>query len=386
MRVIHKHGGNISKAAREMGLARSTIQNRRMHAEDRGIDHNWEPEKVAPQADLSQVERMLGSGATLHAITTKIGAPVGDVLDEIDRLHSEGRHIIRRGDFYVIEKALPVGNVGDRQRFTTDSNNRIRFGISSDKHYASKYAREDVVGELYSWFAEEGIEHVLDGGNWIDGEARFNRYDIKAHGLEAQCQYLAKKLPEHPGLTTYAIAGDDHEGWYAQREGVDIGRYCEGVFRNAGREDWVNLGYMEAFFDIVNANSGMTAQGLLMHPGGGSSYAHSYRPQKIVESFAGGEKPAALFIGHYHKVGLYMIRNVWTVQMGCGQDQTPFMRKKSIDAHVAGGIIEFTQDPETGALIGCRPEFRVYYNTGYYNHRWTPHTLPTLPDRKANRE
>lgn len=55
----------------------------------------------------------------------------------------------------------------------------------------------------------------------------------------------------------------------------------------------------------------------------------------------------------------------------CGQDQTPFMRKKGLDSHVGGGIAEFTQDPKTGALVACKVEFFNYFVKGYYNNRWS---------------
>src|SRR6185312_357962 len=63
----------------------------------------------------------------------------------------------------------------------------------------------------------------------------------------------------------------------------------------------------------------------------------------------------------------------------CSQDQTPFMRKKSLEAHVGGAIIEIEQDPKTGAIVSFRPELRRYFNRAYYvaegraNNRWSGH-------------
>lgn len=387
-----KHGGNRSAAARELGIKPDTMRNlfnrwteddfKAKIAEIRG---RMKKVEESP-ADVTAVERLIsGKGATLEELTAYTKAKAGEVLDELDRLHAEGLAVVRHGDMFRIDKAPPVGNVGGFTEFVTGRDNRIKFGISCDKHYGSKYCRKDVIRELYQWFADEGVQHVLDGGNYIEGESRFNRHDLEVHGLDGQVNHLVEELPEHPGMTTYAVSGDDHEGWYAQREGIDIGRYVEATFRNAGREDWINLGYMEAYFDIVNASSGAVSKGLVMHPGGGSSYAISYALQKIIEVLEGGEKPAFLCAGHYHKLLSTTMRNVWAVLGGCAQDQTPFMRKKRIDAHIGGFVIEFEQDPETGALIMCKPEIRRWFNQGYYNHRWTPHGRPTLPSRQANR-
>src|SRR5260221_97184 len=121
-----------------------------------------------------------------------------------------------------------------------------------------------------------------------------------------------------------------------------------------------------------------------MHPGGGSSYATSYRPQMIVESLEGGEKPAVLLIGHYHKLSVNLVRNGWTLQIGCTQDQTVFMRKKNIDAHIGGMIVELEQDPRTGAIVACKTEIIRYFNASYYNERWSNSGDVVLPKRRAN--
>ena len=180
---------------------------------------------------------------------------------------------------------------------------------------------------------------------------------------------------------TYAVAGDDHEGWYGQREGVDIGKRAEQTFLENGRNDWRHIGFMEAFVSLVHAKSKASSQLLVQHPGGGSAYALSYTTQKIVESLDGGEKPAVLLCGHYHKLWFGNIRNVWCVQTGCQQDQTPFMRKKRISAHVGGCLVRLTQDPRTGAIVRCRVEIMRYFNKGYYNNRWSHAGAVELPVR-----
>jgi predicted phosphodiesterase len=166
-----------------------------------------------------------------------------------------------------------------------------------------------------------------------------------------------------------------------QDSGVDIGKYAENAFIESGRNDWIDTGYMESYMNLVHRDSGKTSKLLMMHPGGGSAYSFSYRPQKIVESLNGGEKPAVLLIGHYHKLSYNVIRNVHAIQSGTTQDQTPFMRKKGIDAHVGGGICELTQDAKTGAITSCKVEFFCYYNEGYYNNRWSHSGSVTHPKR-----
>jgi hypothetical protein len=155
------------------------------------------------------------------------------------------------------------------------------------------------------------------------------------------------------------------------------------AMNDQGREDWIDLGYMEAHVRLVNKNSGMAAVLSVIHPGGGSAYAISYAPQKIVEALDGGEKPAVMLVGHYHKMEAANIRNVWVLQTGCTQDQTPFMRKKKLAAHVGGCMVELTQDPETGAIIDFVPHMWRRFNRGYYGNRWSPFGPVTKPPRTA---
>jgi hypothetical protein len=240
-----------------------------------------------------------------------------------------------------------------------------------------------VLADLYDWYESQGVTTVLHAGNWIDGDARFNRHDLVAHGVEEQCQLLAETYPQRKGITTYAVWGDDHEGWYAQREGIDVGGYNEGIMRRNGREDWVNLGFMEAYIPLKNANTGKQSMLSLVHPGGGSAYALSYSIQKIIESLEGGEKPAVGIYGHYHKLMSANIRNVWAMQSGCCQDQTPFMRKQRIEAHVGGMTVRLHQHPESGAIVQCDPMQRRYFARDFYDTRWNRSGPVNLAERKT---
>lgn len=314
---------------------------------------------------------------TTEAIVQASGCDPLHVELVIQQMQDRGVLVYLFGDEWGLEKNPKP----DNPQFTYDArpDSTYLFGFMGDSHLCSKYERLDVLNDLYDRFANAGVDRVFNAGNWIDGEARFNKHDLLVHGMDAQIAYLVDNYPVKPGIVTYAVAGDDHEGWYGQREGVDIGKHAARMMGEAGRTDWVHLGYMEAFIQL-RSPTGKIAQLLNIHPGGGSAYAHSYRPQKIVEGFSGGEKPSVLLVGHYHKQSYNIMRNVHAIQCGCQQDQTPFMRKKGIDAHVGGGICKLTQD-EQGAIIACQVEFFTYYNTGYYNNRWSHGGSVTLPKR-----
>lgn len=579
---------------------------------------------------------------TLAELATATKASTGQILDGIEALKAKGANIHRAGDTYEIPTTAPQSFIsGAAFELVSRPDNTFLFGAAGDLHAASKYTRWDVRNDLYERFAKAGVQCSFDTGNWIDGEASFNRYDIESHGLDAQCRLLAAGHPKSD-FPTYAVWGDDHEGWYATREGIDVGKYCESIMRTAGHQ-WNNLGFMEAHVNLRNYNTGTCTTLSVVHPGGGSSYALSYSIQKIIEcvplnseiltkqgwkkhnevspgdtvmgynintdkcewttitavhqgrgeviryhdpiysvectpnhrwalereqragpnknskiptpykrkdrllttiaeaknrsriiqaaiapegpglplfgrhdwlhrsdlatqrvlimtsgerrafiegmllgegtvggrkgqlndrmvvfcqkpgfvndafrlacfmegiatsdhqiketrgftpcrrvtllskrkkwlhgfkkeykgeqdvwcvttglgtwvmrqgttititgnSYEGGEKPAVALYGHYHKMWAGLIRNVWCVQTGCQQDQTPFMRKKRIEAHIGGTLIHLEQDPDSGSIVAMAPQLIRYFNQGFYQDRWSKHGPVVLPERKS---
>lgn len=289
--------------------------------------------------------------------------------------HKNGASVAFRAGKWHLDAAPATGSQQARKPYqlVTNSEGYVTFGASGDQHLCSKYERLDCLNDYYDQLARREISIVLSAGNHIDGESSFNRHDLLVHGMDQQLQYLAREFPQRAGIETWAITGEDHEGWWARREGVDVGRYTENVMRQAGRTDWHDLGFMECFIPIVHGDTGKSSQLCLMHPGGGSAYAISYAPQKIVEGFDGGAKPAVLLIGHYHKASYQLTRNVHTLQTGTFCDQTLFMRQKKLAAHVGGWFCNLHVDPTTGAVDEFTCTFRNYFVKDFYAGRWSEH-------------
>jgi predicted phosphodiesterase/transposase-like protein len=373
-------GGNAYATSRKLGIDEKNMRLRLTRAQQKGMQPRVKTEFKEPEIeDLKRV--VLGSlkhgSETAESLANRLKTNVSTIHEVCRQLHAHGHNIMLVGSTYSIEKMIAqVAESEDVHVYESDDTGNYRFGVVSDTHLGSKYYRADVLNDLYQWFKREGITRVYHAGNWIEGEARFNKQDISVHGMDAQCRYMAAEYPRVEGLVTYAVTGDDHEGWYAQREGIDIGRYMERTMVDAGRGDWKNLGYMEAFIKLRHRHSHNTSQMLVMHPGGGSAYALSYQPQKIVESLAGGEKPAVLLVGHYHKMEFLNVRNTWVLQCGCTKDQDPFLRKKRIEVHIGGTIMELQQN-EQGAVPDAKIWLKRYFNVGYYQDRFS-HTGPVV--------
>lgn len=299
---------------------------------------------------------------TFAELSDKFDCGIGKIRTIIEELKAEDKNFSFRDEGVELNTTIAKSQptlIGSEHL----TGRRFKFGFVTDNHLGSKYERLDVLNAVYDRFAMEGITDVYNAGNVIDGEARFNKFDIHKYGMQAQCDYFADVYPSRKGMKTHFITGDDHEGWYVQREGVNIGNFMEHCAREAGREDLIYLGHME--HDIIFKTKGGQAVMRIVHPGGGSSYAYSYTSQKIVESYTPGEKPHIVLGGHYHKACYNYIRGVHFLQGGTTMDQSPFMRKKRLEAHVGGWIVEFQQG-ENGVIQSFQCEWIPFYGREFY--------------------
>jgi predicted phosphodiesterase len=238
-----------------------------------------------------------------------------------------------------------------------------RFGVISDVHIGNRSFRLDVLEALYDIFESEGIKAVLLAGNLVDGESRLNAQELVYHGVEGQLMAVVRMFPKRKGIVTKFITADDHEGWWCSNIGLDVGRYMHSTFLEEGRSDLQWIGHVEADLELDPDNPRAILR--VVHPGGGTAYALSYTFQKWVESLQGGEKPAIAILGHFHKYVAGYPRNVWALEPGCVCDQTLWMRKRRIEAHVGGCIVEIQMTGQ-GGIGYVDHRFMPFYDKGYY--------------------
>ncbi|MFA5025663.1 MAG: metallophosphoesterase family protein [Candidatus Shapirobacteria bacterium] len=224
-----------------------------------------------------------------------------------------------------------------------------KFGYVSDTHVGSIYADLALLETAYDVFEKQGITKVLHSGDLLDGIKiyRGQEFELEAFGEDAQVELTVNRYPKKPGITTYFIAGNHDRSFY-KLTGSDVGLKLQ-----ERRPDLQYIGHQEANIIIGDGDHKATIR--LVHPDGGSAYALSYKPQKYIESLASGTKPDILLVGHYHKAEVLFFRGVISVQGGTLQQQTPFMRGKSLSAAMGFWTIDVTVGPNR--IIDFTPKF-----------------------------
>ena len=215
--------------------------------------------------------------------------------------------------------------------------NEIKFGLIADTHIGSLYQRTDALKAFYEHCEREEIETVLHAGDLLAG---FNVYrgqifELYPNGRSwpEQRDMFTALAPKINGITTHFISGN-HDASFKKLVGLVIGPDIE-----AARPDWKFVG-QDVGTVTLKAKGGLSFRIMLYHPGGGGAYALSYRMQKMIESLAGGTKPDMIAQGHFHKAQtMPAYRNVFGIDCGCFEDQTPFMASRASAAHVGGWII-----------------------------------------------
>jgi predicted phosphodiesterase len=302
----------------------------------------------------------------LKDLSEKLDCTIDELFTCVSMLEKQGKSFNITGSHIELSKEIIKSSATTISKIHFEGD-VFKFGVTSDNHLGSKYERLDVLNAAYDTFEKQGITAVYNAGNMIDGEARFNKHDIHKIGVENQVNYLVSVFPKRKGITTYFVTGDDHEGWYTQREGIDVGRFVEQRAIAKGRNDLKYLGHME--HDLLIPKISGTLKIRIVHPGGGSAYAVSYTTQKLVESYSPGEKPHILIIGHYHKAEYLFYRGIHCLQAGTTMDQSPFMRKKRLAAHVGFWCVE-CKIGKNAVVQSFKTEFFPFYDRDYYDKAW----------------
>jgi DNA polymerase II small subunit/DNA polymerase delta subunit B len=274
-------------------------------------------------------------------------------VGDFEQLHGGGK--IKNLEAQLkIEKAKveSLADVKGKVKVETSPDCHISFGLISDTHLGSLYFDSKSLSAYYDYVKAQGIEEVYVVGDVIDGHKiyRGQEFELRDLGLDAQVERIRKDWPR-VGIRTKFITGN-HDASFKSEAGVVAGKVIE-----SARSDMEFLGEEQARVQWHTPNGKFEM--MMLHPGGGSSYALSYRPQKIIESLEGGTKPDLLAIGHYHKAEFIpSYRNVCLIQGGAFQRQTPFMARQGLAAHVGGWIVDVVKGKGHNSI---KAEFVAFY-------------------------
>lgn len=217
--------------------------------------------------------------------------------------------------------------------------NHVRFGVFGDSHIGHKCYDERLGDYAAKVFNKEKVDFVIHTGDICEGHYESKRegsvFELSHVGGDAQVKYAVEQLSKIKRPLLF-ITGNHETNTFFKMSGFDIG--------NQIAEKLPGSQYLGQGSGRVELPNGQFIE--VMHPDGGSSYAISYKSQKIVESLEGGTKPAILLIGHFHKAEYLFYRNIHVFQTGTLCGQTPFMRGKNLAAHKGFWIVdaEVTKD------------------------------------------
>lgn len=311
------------------------------------------------------VKKTKTNGRTVEELADNLVVTEDEIENAIENLQSN-HFIVNNFDGKIkMGKSIPhLPNV-----IMDDKWEEVEYsiGIISDTHLCSKWERLDILEELYDRFDSAGVDVVYLAGNWIEGEASFNESEIHTHGMREQVQYFVDNFPQRHGIKTYVLSGNDHESWYMQKTHINIGEYLEDTARRSGRDDIIDLGFMERDIEYKQPEGSSTLR--VIHAGQGSSAATSIAAQKYVDALGEKERPSIVVIGHYHRLFYSNHRNIHLLQAGCTVELNPFARKNKL-VHDIGGCIMHVKQNRQGKFTSVKVEFITFDDRERFEYKW----------------
>jgi len=308
---------------------------------------------------IVDVIRRSGGSITIREICKKTSIPAKTVLKIIEALKEDGYDIVDQSE---MDKTISLMTVPRcEHNYHAPSlwdENPLKLGLISDTHLgiSPEYSAIDELRRTLEIFAERGVSTVLHAGDLTHGTSARHpglEYEMAPGvvGADDQVKYVVDNYPRIDGIKTLFITGS-HDLWVYKKSGFDVGRAIE-----IARDDMQYLGPERAHIFVGPEKKTRIT---LHHPDGGSSYAMSYRPQKLVEAMTGGEKPHIYILGHFHRFGIFRPRNVITIMLPGFQWNSPFYQRKGLEPEVGGVYLEVDLS-EDGGVILFRTELIPYY-------------------------
>lgn len=308
---------------------------------------------------LNRIYSSIKTGENITELAQKLEISILELQGIIELLNLSGKkiEIIETDDnnFIVVKKQIKK----TQKVIKLDKEDCIhtQLLIVSDTHFGNNFQQLHLLNKLYEEAYQKEITKVLHVGDLVDGDYSLIRKEqarqIFLHGFDEQCGYVVDMYPKINGITTDFILGSHDETHYKN------GQATLGCWIPKCRKDMNYLGQDQVTININGVKI------TLDHPGDGSSYALSYKPQKRIEELETGNKPKILLIGHYHKAYSFIYRNVYCVETPCLCDKTQFQTKKGIYNIMGGYFLDIYSD-EKGNIQYFNADPRIFN----YNDVW----------------
>ncbi len=254
---------------------------------------------------------------------------------ELCRIYGKDVSIEKKGDTLVFKKNIKRNPATSKPGIDSPKLHHNQICAISDTHFGNIHNQLHLVNEIYEEAYNRGITTVLHVGDLVDGNypnRPENPRQQFLHGFDEQAGYVVDMYPEIDGMTTYYILGSHDETHYKN------GQATVNNWISRCRKDMIYLGQDTGEMNIDKVKI------VLDHPGGGSSQALSYKPQKRIEMLESHNKPKILLIGHYHKSYAFSYRNVQCILVPALCDKTQFQQKQGLYNALGAYFIDVYSD------------------------------------------
>ena len=266
-----------------------------------------------------------------------------DILEQIDRRYSpeELRLIASGRGLNPSQHSRPI---------VTFQGDTVTIGYFTDSHIGSRFFHDELWLSFLAECRRQNVQRILFSGDLIEGMS--NRpdqiYSLEDIGFSAQMDHAERLLKMADDFPIDMIDGN-HDRWGIKSGGLFAVRDIASRLAHC-----TFLGHDCA--DVIINDTVWR----LWHGEDSSSYATSYRIQKLIESFTGGDKPNVLLCGHTHKQGYFFERNIHAVSGGALSYQSDWMRSKRLANHAGFHILRaMIRD---GEIVYFSPTFYPFYS------------------------
>lgn len=333
-----------------------------------------EPQEAAPTIP-ARLDALVKATKRVHGfeeLCDKLDVSPGKLRKLLEEAQEAGLHLHVDDNGTVGRKPLTDDKVQQAHQIKPTTGETYKIGVISDTHLGSKYCLRAQLQDFIFHAYDQGVRTILHPGDILDGDYRHAKFEMSHMGLEDQAKDLFQTLPKLPGLTYHGITGN-HDFTFTEANGIDVGTYLEMYFKHRGRSDLKLYGDRSAFIEL--GEGGAIAH--LWHPKSGTGYAKSYKVQRLIETYASGEKPHILLVGHWHIFNHVMERGVHGIACPTFQGGGSAFSRSLGGAPAIGGLVLTYSMTEDRTMRDFNLSYRAYYEVEQPRSAWGDSTVAT---------